>query len=83
MIQAWAFVPIPDVSSGFKIIQKLGEGLCDSVRKKFSRLLNYVEKNYIGVLKENSQTSRVVPRYPNSPMEFIWAGKIGYASNKQ
>ncbi|CAF1026603.1 unnamed protein product [Brachionus calyciflorus] len=57
MLQALAFIPEDDVADGFKLLQKKSSA-------KFLPILNYVEKNYIGLLKPNSNSIRLDPRYP-------------------
>ncbi|RNA44359.1 hypothetical protein BpHYR1_051270 [Brachionus plicatilis] len=57
MVQALAFVPVNDVVQAYKIIE--GQS-----NEKFKLILSYFEKCYIGRLKENSKSIRVVPRFP-------------------
>ncbi|RNA40552.1 hypothetical protein BpHYR1_045116 [Brachionus plicatilis] len=57
MVQALAFVPVNDVVQAFKIIE--GQS-----NEKFKLIISYFEKCYIGRLKENSKSIRVVPRFP-------------------
>lgn len=57
LIQALAFLPPKDVVTGFNQIKK-------SSPESFECILNYFERFYIGKLKPNSKTQRVVPMFP-------------------
>ncbi|CAF0877868.1 unnamed protein product, partial [Brachionus calyciflorus] len=57
LVQALAFLPVKDVIEGFKLIQK-------QCPESFEPILIYFEQVYIGKLKPNSKSHRVVPRYP-------------------
>ncbi|CAF0985761.1 unnamed protein product [Brachionus calyciflorus] len=57
LVQSLAFLPIQDVVTGFKLIQK-------QCPKSFEPILNYFESVYIGKLKPNSKTHRMVAQYP-------------------
>ena len=56
-IQALAFVPEDDVLEAFLLLK-------DKSDAKFSPIIDYVEKYYIGKLVENSRTVRHVPNFP-------------------
>ncbi|CAF0918334.1 unnamed protein product [Brachionus calyciflorus] len=57
MMQSLAYLPEKDMIEGFLFLSK-------SSPSSFKPMLNYLEKNYIGLLKPNSKTSRLKPRFP-------------------
>ncbi len=56
MIQSLAFVPENDVINAFLELKTI----CES---RYLPLMSYVEKNYIGKLKVNSRSIRMVPHF--------------------
>ena len=60
MLQALAYVPCVDVIAGFNIVKKLTESSCTD----FTKIVDNFEKNYIGLFKTNSQSIRVICRFP-------------------
>ena len=51
-----AYLPEENVIEGFEFLK--------SSRSQFETMFAYIEKIYIGLLKENSKTTRKVPLYP-------------------